>query len=105
MCRDPQCKEYTGAFIMDSLGLPSGGIWKHVLLLCAFPIFYQGSAIAIFRVKPAGRLWYVAGAENEVSEACPRQKPSVSYPTQSHHSYIQFHELELYKIFADMDTA
>ncbi|GJP88878.1 hypothetical protein CBS147323_6070 [Aspergillus niger] len=54
--RDPQCKEYTGAFIMDSLWLPSGGIWKHVLVLCAFAIFYQGSAIAIFRVKTAGRL-------------------------------------------------
>lgn len=33
--RDPSCKQYTGAYIMDSLGLPHNWIWKPVVILCA----------------------------------------------------------------------
>ncbi|KAJ5974729.1 hypothetical protein N7481_011939 [Penicillium waksmanii] len=32
---DPSCKQYTGAYIMDSLGLPHNWIWKPVVILCA----------------------------------------------------------------------
>ncbi|KAI2792908.1 putative ABC transporter ATP-binding protein/permease [Penicillium oxalicum] len=34
--RDPACREYTGQFIMDSLGLPSNWIWRPIVVLIAF---------------------------------------------------------------------
>lgn len=41
---DPVCKEYTGRYIMDSLGLPSNWIWRPLVILCAFACaFYLGA--------------------------------------------------------------
>jgi ABC-type multidrug transport system ATPase subunit len=38
---DPACKEYTGIFIMDSLGFPSNWIWKPCLILVGYVVgFY-----------------------------------------------------------------
>lgn len=38
---DPACKEYTGRFIMESLGLPTNWIWRPIVVLVAFVIgFY-----------------------------------------------------------------
>ncbi|KAL2223218.1 P-loop containing nucleoside triphosphate hydrolase protein [Thermoascus aurantiacus ATCC 26904] len=38
---DPACKEYTGRFIMDSLGFPSNWIWRPIVVVAAFVIgFY-----------------------------------------------------------------
>ncbi|KAJ5240156.1 ABC-2 type transporter [Penicillium chermesinum] len=34
--RDPACKQYTGRYIMDSLGLPSNWIWRPIVVLVAF---------------------------------------------------------------------
>ncbi|KAJ5861511.1 uncharacterized protein N7529_008821 [Penicillium soppii] len=33
---DPRCKEYTGQYIMESLGLPSNWIWRPIVVLVAF---------------------------------------------------------------------
>lgn len=33
---DPACKEYTGRYIMDSLGLPSNWIWRPIVILIGF---------------------------------------------------------------------
>lgn len=33
---DPACKEYTGRYIMDSLGMPSNWIWRPIVVLVAF---------------------------------------------------------------------
>ncbi|KAJ5683959.1 uncharacterized protein N7477_000304 [Penicillium maclennaniae] len=33
---DPACKEYTGRYIMQSLGLPSNWIWRPIVVLIAF---------------------------------------------------------------------
>jgi ABC-type multidrug transport system ATPase subunit len=37
---DPLCIEYTGAFIMRSLGLPGNWIWRPIVILIAFIIFF-----------------------------------------------------------------
>ncbi|KAF7713036.1 Uncharacterized protein PECH_002163 [Penicillium ucsense] len=34
--RNPACREYTGRFIMDSLGLPSNWIWRPIMILIGF---------------------------------------------------------------------
>ncbi|BCS02684.1 uncharacterized protein AKAW2_60948S [Aspergillus luchuensis] len=94
---DPQCKEYMGAFVMDSLGLPIGGIWKQILILCVFAVVYQASAILLFNLKSARRPWYVAVAENGESEACLYEKTPARYPTQLWDSHIQLNNLELYR--------
>ncbi|KAJ5989379.1 ABC-2 type transporter [Penicillium waksmanii] len=33
---DPECKEYTGTYIMESLGMPSNWIWRPIVVLVAF---------------------------------------------------------------------
>ncbi|KAJ5095583.1 hypothetical protein NUU61_004939 [Penicillium alfredii] len=35
---DPACKQYTGRYIMDSLGMPSNWIWRPIVVLVAFVI-------------------------------------------------------------------
>ncbi|CAL5870213.1 uncharacterized protein PFLUO_LOCUS4448 [Penicillium psychrofluorescens] len=35
---DPACKEYTGRYIMDSLGLPSNWIWRPIVVMVAFVV-------------------------------------------------------------------
>lgn len=35
---DPACKEYTGRYIMDSLGMPSNWIWRPIVILVAFTL-------------------------------------------------------------------
>ncbi|KAJ6083401.1 hypothetical protein N7467_007536 [Penicillium canescens] len=35
---DPACKEYTGRYIMQSLGMPSNWIWRPIVVLVAFAV-------------------------------------------------------------------
>lgn len=35
---DPACREYTGQYIMNSLGLPSNWIWRPIVILVAFTL-------------------------------------------------------------------
>ncbi|KAJ5156010.1 hypothetical protein N7492_008813 [Penicillium capsulatum] len=35
---DPACKQYTGRFIMESLGMPSNWIWRPIVVLIAFAV-------------------------------------------------------------------
>ncbi|KAJ5468057.1 ABC-2 type transporter [Penicillium sp. IBT 31633x] len=35
---DPACKQYTGRYIMESLGMPSNWIWRPIVVLIAFVI-------------------------------------------------------------------
>ncbi|KAJ5434524.1 ABC-2 type transporter [Penicillium cf. griseofulvum] len=35
---DPVCKQYTGRYIMESLGMPSNWIWRPIVVLVAFAI-------------------------------------------------------------------
>ncbi|KAJ9201894.1 hypothetical protein DTO164E3_3332 [Paecilomyces variotii] len=38
---DPACKEYTGRYVMESLGMPNNWIWRPIIVLVAFVIgFY-----------------------------------------------------------------
>ncbi|KAJ5888498.1 hypothetical protein N7495_008539, partial [Penicillium taxi] len=45
---DPACKEYTGKYIMESLGMPSDWIWRPIVVLIAFAIVqYTAAAILL----------------------------------------------------------
>jgi ABC-type multidrug transport system ATPase subunit len=55
---DPSCKQYTGSYIMDSLGVPHDWIWKPVVILCAIAsICYicAGLILHYSPLKPATR--------------------------------------------------
>ncbi|TLS27661.1 hypothetical protein PpBr36_04818 [Pyricularia pennisetigena] len=41
---DPNCRPYTGAFIMDALGFPRNWVWKPIVAQVAFVIFFYGAA-------------------------------------------------------------
>ncbi|QSS63537.1 ATP-dependent ABC transporter [Histoplasma capsulatum] len=41
---DPRCKEYTGRFIMESLGLPPNWLWRPALILFSFLMFFYIAA-------------------------------------------------------------
>lgn len=50
---DPRCKEYTGRFIMQSLGFPSNWIWRPTLVLFSFAVlFYIVAAFLLQFKKP-----------------------------------------------------
>ncbi|KAJ5266816.1 hypothetical protein N7478_009624 [Penicillium angulare] len=36
--QDPACKEYTGRYIMNSLGMPSNWIWRPIVVLIAYAV-------------------------------------------------------------------
>lgn len=40
---DPACKQYTGRYIMESLGMPSHWIWRPVVVLVAFAVAHYVS--------------------------------------------------------------
>ncbi|KAL5376837.1 hypothetical protein PMIN06_006870 [Paraphaeosphaeria minitans] len=79
---NPACKEYTGAFILDSLGFPGDWVWRPILALLGFGIaFYFGAylllkfwnaEIAMARARPsntdasAGKEKMVARSRDEV---------------------------------------
>jgi ABC-type multidrug transport system ATPase subunit len=45
---DEACKEYTGEFIMDSLGFPDDWVWRPILALTGYVFaFYAGAAILL----------------------------------------------------------
>ncbi|KAF1848479.1 ABC transporter-like protein [Cucurbitaria berberidis CBS 394.84] len=45
---NPACKEYTGEFILDSLGFPDNWVWRPILALLGFVIaFYIGAGILL----------------------------------------------------------
>ncbi|KAF3490953.1 ATP-dependent ABC transporter [Arthroderma uncinatum] len=37
---NPQCKEYTGQFVIDSLGIPRNWIWRSIIALASFTLFF-----------------------------------------------------------------
>jgi hypothetical protein len=45
---DEACKEYTGEFIMDSLGFPDDWVWRPILALTGYVFaFYAGAAVLL----------------------------------------------------------
>ncbi|KAH7118947.1 P-loop containing nucleoside triphosphate hydrolase protein [Dendryphion nanum] len=45
---NPACKEYTGQFILDSLGFPDNWVWRPILALVGFVIaFYVGAGVLL----------------------------------------------------------
>lgn len=45
---NPACKEYTGEFILDSLGFPDDWVWRPILALLGFVIaFYVGAGVLL----------------------------------------------------------
>ncbi|DAA75043.1 TPA_exp: ABC drug exporter AtrF [Trichophyton benhamiae CBS 112371] len=46
---DPHCKEYTGRFIVDSLGIPQNWIWRPIVVLASFAVFFYALAGVILK--------------------------------------------------------
>ncbi|KAL6710442.1 hypothetical protein ACN47E_008490 [Coniothyrium glycines] len=50
---NPACKEYTGEFILDSLGFPDNWVWRPILALLGFVLaFYVGAGVLLKFWKP-----------------------------------------------------
>ncbi|OAX80691.1 hypothetical protein ACJ72_04968 [Emergomyces africanus] len=48
---DPRCKEYTGAFVIKSLGFPPNWLWRPTLILFSFVIFFYITAALILQFR------------------------------------------------------
>ncbi|KAK1978248.1 ABC transporter [Colletotrichum cereale] len=49
---NPECAQYTGRFIMDSLGFPGNWIWRPIVVLAAFVVFFCAlSAVGLQYIK------------------------------------------------------
>ena len=46
---NPACKEYTGAYVMESLGFPRNWIWKPIIILAAFVVAFSLGAALILK--------------------------------------------------------
>ncbi|KAH7010727.1 P-loop containing nucleoside triphosphate hydrolase protein [Macrophomina phaseolina] len=72
---NPACKQYTGAYIMESLGFPSNWIWRPIIVLLAFVIaFYVGAGFIL-------RFWKVEmqigrARQDESDESAGKEKMS-----------------------------
>ncbi|KAJ5278791.1 hypothetical protein N7478_004163 [Penicillium angulare] len=49
---DPSCKQYTGSYAMNSLGLPHDWIWQPAIILCAIASLIYISAGALMHLNP-----------------------------------------------------
>ncbi|KAJ4340035.1 hypothetical protein N0V95_007617 [Ascochyta clinopodiicola] len=83
---DEACKEYTGEFIMDSLGFPNDWVWRPILALTGYVFaFYFGAAvllkywkaeIAMARARPSN-MDGSAGKE-KMSEQTPNEVRTIN---------------------------
>ncbi|EEH43518.2 uncharacterized protein PADG_08138 [Paracoccidioides brasiliensis Pb18] len=48
---DPRCKEYTGKFIISSLGFPPNWIWRPILIMLSFIIVFYIDATLILQFR------------------------------------------------------
>ncbi|OJD12223.1 hypothetical protein AJ78_07148 [Emergomyces pasteurianus Ep9510] len=48
---DPRCKEYTGKFIVNSLGFPSNWLWRSTLIVFSFVVFFYIAAALILQFR------------------------------------------------------
>ncbi|PGH12369.1 hypothetical protein AJ79_04317 [Helicocarpus griseus UAMH5409] len=48
---DPRCKEYTGSFIIASLGFPPNWLWRPTIVLLSFVIFFYAAAGLILQFR------------------------------------------------------
>lgn len=37
---DPRCRQFTGSFIMDSLGFPPNWVWRPIVIMISFVVFF-----------------------------------------------------------------
>ncbi|KAF2807683.1 P-loop containing nucleoside triphosphate hydrolase protein [Mytilinidion resinicola] len=47
---NPACKQYTGNYIMNSLGMPSNWIWRPIIALLGFAVFFYLLAAVLLRL-------------------------------------------------------
>ncbi|KAJ5294077.1 hypothetical protein N7508_008898 [Penicillium antarcticum] len=65
---DPACKEYTGRYIMQSLGMPSDWIWRPIVVLVAFTVgHYLVAALLLQYNRFAIDVAQARAAEGEAS--------------------------------------
>ncbi|KAB8258136.1 P-loop containing nucleoside triphosphate hydrolase protein [Aspergillus pseudonomiae] len=48
---DPRCKQYTGRFVMDSLGMPKEWIWRPIVILWAMTCIFHVSGAFILHIN------------------------------------------------------
>jgi ABC-type multidrug transport system ATPase subunit len=82
---NPDCKEYDGEFILDSLGFPGNWVWRPILALLGFAIaFYIGAGvllkfwnadIAVARARPSNM--DASAGKEKTSERAPEAMRSI----------------------------
>lgn len=73
---DPRCLEYRGEFIMNSLGLPNNWIWRPIIIMLAFAIFFYIVAGLALRFVP--QTMTIAKARNSDTDySAGKEKMSV----------------------------
>lgn len=85
---NPACKEYTGDFIMDSLGLPNDWVWRPILALVGFLLaFYIGAGvllkfwraeIAMARARPSNSNRDASAGKEEMSNRSPEEVRTIT---------------------------
>lgn len=83
---NPACKEYTGEFILDSLGFPDNWVWRPIVALLGFAIaFYIGAGIllkfwsaeiAMARARPSNM--DASAGKEKMSERAPGDFRTIS---------------------------
>ncbi|KMU90335.1 ATP-binding cassette sub-family G member 5 [Coccidioides immitis H538.4] len=95
---DPYCKEYTGRFILETLGLPSNWIWRPMVALVGFITLFFGAAYLILQFRKVD-MDIAQSRSSEGDLSAGKEKFVARLPDKSHHVSIRLdnYALEIQK--------
>ncbi|GKT64117.1 ABC transporter [Colletotrichum tofieldiae] len=72
---NPECAQYTGRFVMDSLGFPSNWIWRPIVVLAAFVVFFCAlSAVGLQYIKQEMTIARARNSDTDLSAGKEKMK-------------------------------
>ncbi|EGE80497.2 ATPase [Blastomyces dermatitidis ATCC 18188] len=95
---DPRCKEYTGKFIINSLGFPSNWLWRPTLILFSFVVFFYIVAALILQFRKVDM--DIAQAINKAGDLSAGKEKLVARPLEGARKVsirLSKYELEIQK--------
>lgn len=90
---DIRCKEYRGAFIMNSTGLLNSGIWKQIAVLCLIVAMTHGSAFLALHFKVAKQ--HVRQVERPSEKDLLIQEPSECFALSNRSATLSLRDYSL----------
>ncbi|OJD15631.1 hypothetical protein AJ78_04123 [Emergomyces pasteurianus Ep9510] len=99
---DPRCKEYTGIFVIKSLGFPSNWLWRPIIILLSFAIFFYIAAALILQFRKVDM--DIAQAVNKDGDLSAGKEKLIARPLENARKVcirLDNYELEIQRRFLE----